>query len=59
MIMVQQLPKRWNISLNLFEYVPQVSTLWWNSIPKKFNVFKVKAEIEIYPVNVEAKIRMC
>ena len=29
MIMVQQVPKRWNISLNLSEYVLQLSTPWW------------------------------
>ena len=29
MIMVQQVPKRWNISLNLSEYVLQLSTRWW------------------------------
>ena len=29
MIMVKQVPKRWNISLNLPEYVPQLSTPLW------------------------------
>ena len=28
LIVVQQLPRRWNISLNLSEYVPQLSTPW-------------------------------
>ena len=27
--MVQQVTKRWSISLNLSEYVPQFSTPWW------------------------------
>ena len=41
MIMVQQVPKRWNISLNLLEYVPQLSTpLWYLST--------VMIDIDIY-----------
>ena len=30
MIMVQQVAKLWNITLNLSEYVPQLSTSWWD-----------------------------
>ena len=59
MIMAQQVPKRWNISLNLSEYVLQLSTPWEKTFANtQVSVFQVTNFPEMSEVSAKSAERI-